>query len=172
MDTNIIAFKTLLATQDSARWVMWGAIATGIAALGSIVTMICAIGALSTWKNQEKTKIRSEFKRSLLTLDYAIHMMPDSWNSNLVKGLQIRASNAWLSAEDNQIIALYMEVKKCWHDSTSAWVMCEGLLKKTPLTKKWGELSEVYLKFIKGEVDKSSILRKLNEMHSLEFIFD
>jgi len=172
MDTDIISFETLLATQDSARWVMWGAIATGIAALGSIVTMVCAIGALNTWKSQEKTKIRSEFKRSLLALDYAIHTMPDSWDSNLAHMLQLRATYSGLSAEDHQIIASFLEVKKCWHNSISAWVMCEGLLKKTPLTKKWSELSGIYLKFIKGEADKLSVLEKLAEMHSLEFIFD
>lgn len=172
MDTDIISFETLIATQDSARWVMLGAIATGIAAFGSLITAGYAIVALNTWKNQEKTKIRSEFKRSLLALDYSIHMVPDGWNQNIAQVVQIMAMQSQTSSSENKHFVAINEVKKCWHNAISAWVMCEGILKKTKLTKKWHELSVLYLEYIQGKVDKLSVLEKLAEMHSIEFIFD
>ncbi|WP_220708576.1 hypothetical protein [Citrobacter freundii] len=74
MTANYIAYETLLTTIDSAHWAKFGVIAAWVAAAGSLLTLIVAASALNTWKKQEKTKIRSELKRSLLALDYAVHM--------------------------------------------------------------------------------------------------
>ncbi|ELD7982262.1 hypothetical protein KC915_22845 [Enterobacter hormaechei] len=173
MDTDLISFETLLATRDSAYWVMWGAIATGVAAFGSIMTLIVAGAALNTWKQQEKTKIRSELKRSLLALDYAVHMMPDSWNSLTAQRVNIAITQkAFHFDGDQDAIVAMIELKKCWHDALSAWVMCEGQLKQTNLTKLWNELSNIYLEFLEGETAKLKVLEKLAEMHSVKFIFD
>jgi hypothetical protein len=171
MDTDIISYETLIATQDSAEWVMYGAIAAWVAAIGSIATLAYAAMALKTWKQQEKTKIRKEFKRSLLALDYAIHMMPDNWNSQIAISMKIRATSFAVSG-NSEIAFNLSELKKCWHDAISAWVMCEGLLIKTSLTKSWAELSEIYGRYIQGYVGKKEILDKLAEMHSVKFIFD
>lgn len=173
MDTDIISYETLLATQYSAEWVMYGAIAAWCAALGSIFTLICAASALNTWKKQEKTKIRSEFKRSLLALDYAIHMMPDDWNIQTAQYIHVAMAQKRLNLNVHaEYIATFSELKKCWHDALSAWTMCEGQLQKTDLTRLWGELSQIYLKFYSGRIDKLTILNKLGEMHSVKFIFD
>lgn len=172
MDADIISYETLIATRDSAQWVMWGAIATGVAAAGSILTLICAAAALSTWKKQEKTKIKSEFKKSLLALDYSVHMMPDDWNFLMAQRISmVNKSSPTYPNDDNASISLN-ELKKCWHNAISAWVMCEGQLKKTNLPKQWHELSGIYIDFIQGKVKKIIILDKLAEMHSIEFIFD
>lgn len=171
MDTDIISYETLLATRYSADWVMYGAIAAWLAALGSLLTLICAASALNTWKKQEKTKIRSEFKRSLLALDYAIHMMPDDWNAQMANAILMKSRSFIVSADSSAEVRL-SELKKCWHDAISAWVMCEGLLKTTNLTSLWVELSDLYVKYIQGFVSKKKILNKLAEMHSLEFIFE
>lgn len=170
MDADIISYETLLATRDSAEWVMWGAIATGIAAVGSMLTLFCAAVALNTWKKQEKTKIRSEFKRSLLALDYAVHMMPDDWGIMMAQRIRLGNRDFLIPGENEAYIGL-SELKKCWHNAISAWVMCEGQLKKTNLTKQWPELSEIYADFIQGRAKKIKILDKLEEMHSVEFIF-
>lgn len=173
MDTDIISYETLLATRDSATWVMWGALATAIAALGSILTFFVAGLALNTWKNQEKTKIRSELKRSLLALDYSIHMMPNAWDRLTAQRANLAIEQKkFLFEVDQETIAAILALKKCWHDALSAWVMCEGQLKKTSLTKLWNELSNIYIDFIQGKADKKTILEKLAEMHSVNFIFD
>ncbi|EOW2370909.1 hypothetical protein ACNZA9_001774 [Cronobacter sakazakii] len=173
MDTDLISFETLLATRDSAYWVMWGAIATGVAALGSIVTLIVAAVALNTWKKQEKTKIRSELKRSLLALDYAVHMMPDMWNALIAQRINMAISQKsfCFNGDEDAVVAM-IELKKCWHDALSAWVMCEGQLKKTNLTMLWHELSQIYLEFLEGKTTKLTVLKKLAVMHSVKFIFD
>lgn len=173
MDADIISYETLIATQDSAEWVMYGAIAAWIASIGSIATFFYAVMALKTWKQQEKTKIRKEFKRSLLALDYAIHMMPDDWNSQIAIRMKIKATSFSVYGNENSEMASSLsELKKCWHDAISAWAMCEGLLKKTELTRLYNELSNIYLEYIKGRTDKIIILNKLAEMHAIEFIFD
>ncbi|WP_131541975.1 hypothetical protein [Pantoea agglomerans] len=172
MDLDLISFETLIATRDSADWVMWGAIATGLAAASSLLTLYFARAALNTWKMQEQTKIKSEFKRSLLALDYAIHMMPDEWNMSTAMMVQVRSKSFIISEGDDAVMAGLSELKKCWHNAISAWVMCEGLLKETSLTKSWKELSDVYSQYIQGRANKISILTKLAEMHSVEFIFD
>lgn len=171
MDADIISYETLLATRYSADWVMYGAIAAWLAALSSLLTLICAASALNTWKKQEKTKIRSEFKRSLLALDYAIHMMPDEWNAHMAN-MVLMKSRFHISAEESAAELRLSELKKCWHDAISAWVMCEGLLKTTNLTSLWVELSDLYVKYTQGFVSKKKILNKFAEMHSLEFIFE
>ncbi|WP_454833541.1 hypothetical protein [Rahnella aceris] len=171
MDTDIISFETLIATRDSANWVMWGAIATGVAAIGSILTCFCAVAALSTWKIQEKTKIKSELKRSLLALDYAIHSMPDDWDRTKAHLVKI-GPKSFISAGTSEAELAVIELKKCWHDALSAWVMCEGLLFKTNLLTLWQELSDIYINYLQGRVKKIVILNKLQEMHSVKFIFD
>lgn len=171
MDTDIISYETLLATQYSADWVKYGAIASWLAAVGAILTLICAGSALNTWKKQEKTKIRSEFKRSLLALDFAIHMMPDEWNASMARAVLIK-SRLHIVSEGSVAEVSFNELKKCWHDALSAWVMCEGLLMKSDLPNLWSELSAIYVKYTQGFVSKKTILEKLAEMHSLEFIFD
>ncbi|RYM60016.1 Uncharacterised protein [Serratia quinivorans] len=173
MDSDYISYETLIATRASADWVMYGAIAAWVAAFGAIFTLVYAALALNTWQKQEKTKIRSEFKRSLLALDYAIHMMPDEWSITKAQRIQARSiSTPFFAAGDNEAASALSDLKKCWHDAISAWVMCEGLLKKTNLTSLWKELSDIYVDYIKGRVDKRTILNKLADMHSVEFIFN
>lgn len=173
MAVDYIAYETLIATRFSADWVKYGAIAAWVSAVAGILTLAVAATALNTWKNQEKTKIRSEFKRSLLALDYAVHMMPDEWNPTLANMLKIRADKRAIDHSIQVIEAdsAYYDLKKAWHNAISAWVMCEGQLKETNLTKQWNELSDLYVNFLKGIIDKGAILKKLAEMHSVEFIF-
>lgn len=170
MTVDYIAYETLLATRYSADWVKYGAIAAWIAAGASLLTLFAAASALNTWKKQEKTKIRSEFKRSLLALDYAVHMMPDDWGIMMAQRIRLGNRDLLIPGENEASIGL-SELKKCWHNAISAWVMCEGQLKKTNLTKQWNELSEIYADFIQGRAKKIKILNKLAEMHSVEFIF-
>jgi hypothetical protein len=170
MDADFISFETLMATRESAWWVMWGAIATVVTAIGSLLTLAYAAAALTTWKKQEKTKIKSEFKRSLLALDYAIHMMPNDWDRSMAQMVEIR-ERALPQIGDTPAEQSVRELKKCWHDALSAWVMCEGLLKKTNLTNLWQELSALYMDYLKGGTKKITILNKLGDMHSVEFIF-
>lgn len=169
MDADFISFETLIATRDSAWWVMWGAIATIVTAIGSLLTLAYAVAALSTWKKQEKTKIKSEFKRSLLALDYAVHMMPDDWNRSMAQF--IRVKGRVISADKSEAELCLNELKKCWHDAISAWVMCEGLLKKTNLKALWHDLSDIYIDYLNGRTQKLVVLEKLADMHSVEFIF-
>lgn len=117
MDADFISFETLIATRDSAWWVMWGAIATIVTAIGSLLTLAYAVAALSTWKKQEKTKIKSEFKRSLLALDYAVHMMPDDWNRSMAQF--IRVKGRVISADKSEAELCLNELKKCCHDAIS-----------------------------------------------------
>ncbi|EHM3444037.1 hypothetical protein ODD08_004680 [Salmonella enterica] len=171
MTVDYIAYETLLATRYSADWVKYGAIAAWIAAGASLLTLFAAVSALNTWKKQEKTKIRSEFKKSLLALDYAVHMMPDDWNFAKAQRIII-GHKSFLVPGDSEAEAAVIELKKCWHNAISAWVMCEGQLKKTNLTKQWHELSDLYVDYLKGKNIRLAILEKLAEMHSAEFIFD
>lgn len=171
MTVDYIAYETLLVTRYSADWVKYGAIAAWIAAGASILTLICAASALNTWKKQEKTKIRSEFKRSLLALDYAVHMMPSDWGPLMAQRVRI-GYKSFIVPGDSEAEEGLIELKKCWHNAISAWVMCEGQLKNTNLTKQWHELSELYVDYLKGKNIRLAILEKLAEMHSVEFIFD
>lgn len=172
MDADLISFETLIATRDSAYWVMWGAIATSIAAISSIITLYFAFAALNTWKVQEKTKIKSELKRSLFALDYAIHMMPDDWNAAKAAMIQMNESSFLVTQGSDKTSAAYSELKKRWHNALTAWVMCEGLLFETELTGLWNELSNIYIEYIQGRTSKVEILQKLSEMHKVKFIFD
>lgn len=106
-------------------------------------------------------------------MDYAVHMMPDSWNSLTAQRVNIAITQkAFRFDGDEDAIVAMIELKKCWHDALSAWVMCEGQLKKTNLTNLWYELSKIYLEFLEGKATKLKVLEKLAEMHSVKFIFD
>jgi len=98
-------------------------------------------------------------------------MMPDDWNAHMANAILMKSRSFIVSADSSAEVRL-SELKKCWHDAISAWVMCEGLLKTTNLTSLWVELSDLYVKYIQGFVSKKKILNKLAEMHSLEFIFE
>ncbi|MBB1200774.1 hypothetical protein EGM70_10775 [Enterobacteriaceae bacterium 89] len=171
MDADIISYETLIATRDSADWVMYGAIAAWVAVACSVITFIFAAYTLTIWKKQEKLKLKSEFKRSLLSLDYSIHMMPDDWGVAVSNRIRSLDKSAYLPG-DKEAAASFDDLKKNWHNAISAWVMCEGQRKEMNLTKKWEELSKIYVQYIRGLAGKETILKKLAEMHNVEFIFN
>lgn len=173
MDANLISYMSLSAAQDSARWAMWGVVVSGVSAFASLLTLYFASSALNTWKKQEKTKIRSELKRSLLALDYAIHLMPDGWDMRIANAVHMKiAQMGSTQFVSDEYISAVIEMKKCWHDALSAWAMCEGQLDKTSMIELWNELSDIYQKFYFARANKIMILNKLSEMHSVKFIFD
>lgn len=75
VETDLISYLGFLVARDSARWgflsmlANWGAVIIGVLSfIVSVVTLCIARKAMNTWREQEQTKAKQEFKKSLLAL--------------------------------------------------------------------------------------------------------
>ncbi|MEH4615083.1 hypothetical protein POY37_16585 [Klebsiella pneumoniae] len=76
MDASYIAYETLVANRNAAEWAFWSMIAAFISGTASVVTLIFAYRALTTWRDQEKTKVKMEFRLAIKQLRVAFLNMP------------------------------------------------------------------------------------------------
>ncbi|AOE45392.2 hypothetical protein BOW93_gp071 [Salmonella phage 118970_sal3] len=68
MNENYIAYETLVANRAAAEWACWAMIASWVSAGATIVTLFLAFKALFTWREQEKTKVKIDFRNALKKL--------------------------------------------------------------------------------------------------------
>ncbi|EGH4408963.1 hypothetical protein LRI04_003615, partial [Salmonella enterica subsp. enterica serovar Uganda] len=76
MNENYIAYETLVANRAAAEWACWAMIASWVSAGATIVTLFLAFKALFTWREQEKTKVKIDFRNALKKLKTALLFMP------------------------------------------------------------------------------------------------
>ncbi|WP_440531012.1 hypothetical protein [Serratia marcescens] len=62
MDADLISYESMLTAQESAKWAFWGMVATWGSLVVSALTLMLAYRALTSWKEQEKLKVKQNFK--------------------------------------------------------------------------------------------------------------
>lgn len=82
MDSDLIAMEAMIATRESALWMFWSMIGTGVTALATLVAASFAWKALSVWQHQEKRSERKALKVALVNYRNVLIKIP----SRLVPG--------------------------------------------------------------------------------------
>lgn len=87
MDTDSIAYASMLVSKESANWAFWSMIAAAVAALASLITSVVtgaaaviAYKTMNTWKHQEEIKEKKilkaalvEYRNLLVAMPYLMH---------------------------------------------------------------------------------------------------
>lgn len=151
MDADLISYESMLAARDSADWAFWGMIAAYGSAIMSFLTFVLACFALNAWKQQEKLKVKKDFKESLIRLKHLLLYMPDKIDSwKLKQGrrflsqrqISFQMGLSTLEFEQHKDYALDFQpfedgVKKC----RERWIATENLLSETKVGKLWENTS-------------------------------
>ncbi|WP_395314316.1 hypothetical protein [Enterobacter sp. ECC-249] len=170
-----VARQTLEVALSSEKWSFSSMLAMWASAIGAFATTGVACFALSSWKKQEKAKVKMDFKKAILRLNHAITTMPDKWNfihinaarSLLRLGSEVKESNNHILS----VLEKYNETVAAWKHVSDCWVMCESSLAKTDISLKFKELETLYSNYIGGNKDKNDIQSKLKEILDAKFIF-
>ena len=83
MDTDSIAYASMLVSKESANWAFWSMIAATVAALASLITSVVtgvaaviAYKTMNTWKHQEEIKEKKILKAALVEYRNLLVAMP------------------------------------------------------------------------------------------------
>lgn len=161
MDTDLIAYEAMLAAKDSAEWAWWTMAAALATVFISLATLGLAYAALDSWREQEKLKLKMEFKRAVLELRYSLEDIPQAWfyhQINIAKS-RLRAYPELASriGDESQIYFLKQNLVKSFDEATKAWLMCGHLLQDENVNTTWKEFSRDFRPYIMRGGSKSHL---------------
>ncbi|MNC08705.1 hypothetical protein D3C75_563030 [compost metagenome] len=131
----------------------WNAVSAGATALTALIALL----ALFSWKNQEKLKVKLEFKNAVSAYAYCLTGFPLQLNTPLIRS---KFSKRCQELADLNAKAGY------------AWFATENLLESDePVTRAWQQLNNLHEGFLIGEVEKESILEQCSIIIVYPFVF-
>lgn len=77
MDADLIAYETLMATQDASRWAFWSMIAAAFTAAATCIAVFVAIRALTSWKAQTRSQELKDFSLAVYNFHTAVIRGPE-----------------------------------------------------------------------------------------------
>ncbi|WP_263752576.1 hypothetical protein [Kosakonia cowanii] len=182
MDADLISYETLLATRDSAEWARWTMVAAWISAIATSFTLFFAYRALSTWREQEKTKVKLDFRIAIKHLKSTLLLMPLSLDRAELEEEREQVIAKWLFKDVDLIVQQIETGEKnvqrfdallaVFEDCTSAWLATEHLFDDTELASIWMRIEDDFEKYINGEGSKSPLMQGLNRLTAKRFVFN
>ncbi len=182
MDEKYIAYQTMVAARDSVNWAMWSMIAAWCGISVSLATLIIAKRALSTWRDQEKVKVKLDFKKSILNLKSLLIFMPELIDMVEIKEQKDAVEAKWIfedvplilqGIENGEInVHRYEKIILALDQCVACWLATEHLFKKSLLSTKWLEAQKTSNEYILGTAPKSKLLLELTAIATEEFVFD
>ncbi|WP_406909206.1 hypothetical protein [Klebsiella oxytoca] len=182
MDANYIAYETLVANRNAAEWAFWSMIAAFISGTASVVTLIFAYRALTTWREQEKTKVKMEFRFAIKQLRVALLNMPLDLDRDELEEEREQVIVRWLFKDvdliSQQIDAGEQNVQRfdnllsIFDACQSSWLATEHLFDGTQLARDWIIFEDDFEHYINGEGTKAPLVQLLNKITSSRFVFD
>ncbi|MDA8489615.1 hypothetical protein [Kluyvera sp. Awk 3] len=170
MTTEEIAHASLIAAQDSAHWAWWTMAASVAAVFISLATLGLAFSALDSWKEQERLKIKMEFKRSILELSYCLEQMPETYwyfQVNIARERIIRYPEfANRLGDPSEIYYLKQNLKVAFAEASKAWIMCGHLFSDDIIKKLWREFNKEYREYSTRGGNKNNISNIINSLCS------
>ncbi|WP_318393556.1 hypothetical protein [Enterobacter sp.] len=182
MNPEYISYETLTATRESAEWAFWAMIAAWVSAGATIFTLFFAYRALSTWREQEKTKVKLDFRASLKHFKSALLFMPSSLDPVELEAEREQVIAKWLfkdvdfitqqieSGEQN--VQRFDDLLAAFENCISAWLATEHLFDGTDMARVWLTIEDDFEKYINGEGSKSPLLQSLNKLTATRFVFE
>ncbi|MFK1603713.1 hypothetical protein ACIU5I_11790 [Klebsiella pneumoniae] len=128
-----------------------------LSAISTFVTMIVACVALYSWKNQEKLKVKLDFKNAVSAYAYCVMSFPSRLDNPFV-----RSNFKQKSLELSDLIA-----KAGW-----SWFATENILsRERVVVDAWQELNRLHGQFLDGHVVKENVIAQCEIIISNHFVF-
>lgn len=182
MDANYIAYETLIANRNAALWGLGSMIAAMISGVASIITLFFAYRALSTWRDQEKTKVKLDLRNAIRQLKASLMFMPpkidpDELNSEREQVIcKFFFEDVPVIKQDieegEQNVKRFDELLIYFDSCQSSWLATEHLFDHTKLPSYWAEFELNFEKYVNGEGNKSALIELLNKITATPFVFE
>lgn len=182
MNENYIAYETLVANRAAAEWACWAMIASWVSAGATIVTLFLAFKALFTWREQEKTKVKIDFRNALKKLKTALLFMPVNIDPEQLNDEREQVIAKWLFKDVDLIsqqielgeenVKRFDEILSIFDCCQSSWFATEHLFDNTELEKVWHEFESNFNKYINGGESKDLLMKMLDKLISSRFVFE
>lgn len=158
---------------------IWDAVSAigGVVSAGTtIIAVYFAKQALTAWRDQEKLKLKIEFKKSVLNLRNLFLYMPKNWDkipgarsalnrnsTNLIHGPSV--INTSLPPELKSILDALNHANDCW-------VMCEHIFDGTSVESNWRSSITAIDDYLNFKISNTDVFEVLNSTYSSRFIFE
>lgn len=181
MEANYISYEALIASRDAVDWAFWSMVGTWCSVSISGLTLIFAWKALSTWRDQEKNRVKADFKKAILAIRNTLLFMPGEWNreqvalSANIQKMDGEIASRMASKLSPNIVLLsrnYESLIVAHNNANDAWVMCEHLFVDTIIQEKWQEFNAGFNKYMQGGYPHSVLFEPLNNLYSQPFVFE
>lgn len=183
VETDLISYLGFLVARDSARWgflsmlANWGAVIIGVLSfIVSVVTLCIARKAMNTWREQEQTKAKQEFKKSLLALRNILIYMPAKWTqADLNLGEKVQYAPDYHKYFHKEVLDLPVKLKMLIdanNHSNDCWVICEHLFDGSQIEAKWKLVQDAVNEYIQKGKDRDEVFHALNSLYSERFVFE
>ncbi|HGM5416863.1 TPA: hypothetical protein ACKP1J_001212 [Serratia liquefaciens] len=181
MDTDLISYESMLAARDSASWAFWGMVATWSSLVVSVLTLVLAYLALTSWKKQEELKVKQNFKESLFQLRSLLLSMPERIEVyKLSQGRQLLTNPdaifqiGILPKDFNQrkeYAKDFERVEEGMQKCLACWIATENLLSGTKLNQLWRSISIAFEGYAQGKGKKADLTKEIDMMLEQSFVF-
>ncbi|HGE8334825.1 TPA: hypothetical protein ACGD5E_000918 [Serratia marcescens] len=181
MDADLISYETMLATRDSAVWAFWTMLMAATSTLLSLATILIAIYALKTWKQQEILKAKMEFKKVLMQLRHVVLFLPDRVEQAQVvlaknilsdttgiktRGMEQEHIEAYKDLA-REIRELENEILNCW----KTWMSTEDIFRGSEIEVLWKEVQKNHNAYMLQGGDKQPYLESVDTLMKKDFVF-
>lgn len=171
MDSDIISYESMLAAKESANWAWWTMAASIATVLISLATLGIAYSALNSWKDQERLKIKLDFKKKLIEFEDSLTAMPDNWTSHDIR-YAITRLNAQRAAVENRIndeVEIYFKreaLSTSYRNATNSFVMYEMSFKDLYTSELWEEVRNEFSNYVIRGGSKVTLEDFIKQLHS------
>ncbi|MEG1466323.1 MAG: hypothetical protein RSA68_01850 [Hafnia sp.] len=182
MDANYIVYETLVASRDAADWAFWTMLASWMSVLATIITLCFAYRALSTWREQEKIRVKLDFRIALKKLKSALIFMPLRIDPKEIQQEREQVIAKWVFKDDDVLfekieageknVKRYDELISLYDNCQSSWLATEHLFDNTELAEIWISFQKDFEKYISGDASRSSSLELLKMITETRFVFE
>ena len=157
-------------------WNMVAAVSGAVSGGATLIAVWFAKQALNTWRDQEKLKLKIEFKKSIINLRNLFLYMPERWDKmpGAKSALSMNSTklmygpaliNTDLPAELKAIIDALNHANGCW-------VMCEHIFDGTSIETNWLASIQSIDDYLNFKVTNNDVFDALNNTYSTRFIFE
>ncbi|EMA2443913.1 TPA: hypothetical protein OS528_005161 [Klebsiella pneumoniae] len=160
MDTDSIAYASMLVSKESANWAFWSMIAAAVAALASLITSVVtgaaaviAYKTMNTWKHQEEIKEKKILKAALVEYRNLLVAMPYLMH----EGVKDREKNSLLLNDVSNKIYLPL-------------VVLEEDLDNGELGKRFTHFFRMHFDYLSGAVTRQDLAKVLAELLGAKII--
>lgn len=167
---------------EKVDWNMISALGGWASAIATLLTLFVAFRALTTWREQEKIKVKMEFKKALMTFKSTLILMPEYLSIKELAEQKEAVAAKWIFkdvplimqdiTEGESNVLQFESFILSYENCNSCWVATEHLFDKHFIAERWNAASSAYFDYLAGKVDKHKLFDALNAVFSVRFVFE